>query len=267
MKDRVDRVIEILAVKGFRSVTELSADLGVSEGTVRRYLDLLQRKDLIRRTHGGAWAGQDVAETDYRLRETEHRGEKEAIGRLAWTLIQPDESVYIDAGSTAAHLAAAMDDSRRLTVVTNSTMVLQLLENRTLIDTIVLGGKLHAPSRSLVGPIAEETVRQFHFARAFLGVNGIDLEEGLTQFNMEELSVKKAVAASSRQVVVLADSTKFSRNLFVSFLPLDRVDLIITDEGIPAGILSALEARNIQVLVARAGDGPERLLRDSGGLH
>jgi DeoR/GlpR family transcriptional regulator of sugar metabolism len=253
VNDRVDRVIEILALRGFRSVTELAADLGVSEGTVRRYLDRLQRKDLIRRTHGGAWAGHDATEIDYRLRDTERRAEKEAIGRLAWSLIQPDESVYIDAGSTAAHLAAAMDDSRRFTVVTNSTVVLQLLENRTLIDTIVLGGKLHGPSRSLVGPIAEETVRQFHFARAFLGANGIDLEEGLTQLNMEELPVKKAVAAGSRQVVVLADSTKFSRNLFVSFLPLERVHLIITDEGIPSGIRSALEARNIEVLVARAG--------------
>jgi DeoR family fructose operon transcriptional repressor len=251
VKDRLDRVIEILALRGFRSVADLATDLGVSEGTVRRYLDQLQRNDLIRRTHGGAWTGQDATETEYRLRETERRLQKEAIGRLAWSLIQPDESVYVDAGSTAAHLAAAMDDSRRLTVVTNSTVVLQLLENRTHIDTIVLGGKLHGPSRSLVGPIAEETVRQFHFARAFLGVNGIDLEEGLSQFDMEELPVKKAVAASSRQVVVLADSTKFSRNLFVSFLPLDRVHLIITDEGIPEEIKSALEGRNIQVLVAR----------------
>jgi DeoR/GlpR family transcriptional regulator of sugar metabolism len=256
VKDRLDRVIEILALRGFRSVADLATDLGVSEGTVRRYLDQLQRNDLIRRTHGGAWTGQDVTETDYRLRETERRVQKEAIGRLAWSLIQPDESVYIDAGSTAAHLAAAMDDSRRLTVVTNSTVVLELLENRTHIETIVLGGKLHGPYRSLVGPIAEETVRQFHFARAFLGVNGIDMEQGLTQFNMEELPVKKAVAAASRQVVVLADSTKFSRNVFVSFLPLDRVHLVITDEGIPTEVRSALERRNIQVLVARPDEPP-----------
>jgi DeoR/GlpR family transcriptional regulator of sugar metabolism len=259
VKDRVDRVIEILALKGFRSVTELAADLGVSEGTVRRYLDRLQSKDLIRRTHGGAWTGLEVTETDYRLRESAQRAEKEAIGRLAWSLIQPDESVYIDAGSTAAHLAAAMDDSRRLTVVTNSTVVLQLLENRTLIDTIMLGGKLHGPSRSLVGPIAEETVRQFHFARAFLGVNGIDLEEGLSQFSMEELPVKKAAAAGSRQVIVLADSTKFSRHVFVSFIPLDRVHVIITDDGIPAETRSALEERNIQVLVASTGGKPRRV--------
>jgi DeoR/GlpR family transcriptional regulator of sugar metabolism len=253
MNDRIDRVVEILALKGYRSVTELSEELGVSEATIRRYLDRLEQKELIRRTHGGAWTGQDVTEVDYRVRETANRPEKEAIGRLAWSLIEPNESVYVDSGSTTAHLAAAMDDSRHVTVVTSSTVVLQILENRGTIGTIMLGGKLNAPSHSLVGPIAEETARQFHFTKAFLGTNGIDLEEGLTQLNVEELPVKKRVAASSRQVIVLADSTKFSRHLFVSFLPLERVNVIITDAGIPAEFKKALEGRNIQVLVAQPG--------------
>lgn len=255
MKDRIDRVIEILALKGYRSVTELSEDLGVSEATVRRYLDRLEQKELIRRTHGGAWTGQDVTEVDYRVRETAQRAEKEAIGRLAWSLIEQNESVYVDSGSTTAHLAAAMDDSRRVTVVTNSTVVLQILQNRPTIGTIMLGGKVNSPSHSLVGPIAEETARQFHFTKAFLGTNGIDLEEGLTQLNVEELPVKKRVAANSRQVIVLADSTKFSRHVFVSFLPLERVNVIITDAGIPADFKKALEERNIRVLVAQPGAG------------
>ena len=253
MKDRIEKVIEILALKGYRSVTELSRDLGVSPGTVRRYLDRLEQKELIRRTHGGAWTGQNVTEVDHRVRETAQRAEKEAIGRLAWSLIEPNESVYVDAGSTTAHLAAAMDDSRHLTVVTNSIVVLQILENRTTIGTIMLGGKLNGPSHSLVGPIAEDTARQFHFTKAFLGANGIDLEEGLTQLNVEELPVKKRVAANSRQVIVLADSTKFSRHVFVSFLSLEHVNVIVTDAGIPAEFKKALEGRNIQVLVAQPG--------------
>lgn len=118
----------------------------------------------------------------------------------------------------------------------------------------MLGGKSHSVSHSLVGPIAEETARQFHFSKAFLGTNGIDLEEGLTQLNVEELPVKKRVAANSRQVIVLADSTKFGHNVFVSFLPLERVHIVITDAGIPAEFKKALEDRNIQVLVARPGE-------------
>jgi len=253
MRDRIDKVMEILAIKGYRSVTELSADLHVSEGTVRRYLDRLEEKDLIRRTHGGAYSGQDITEVDYRVRETVRRAEKEAIGRLAWTLIEPGDSIFVDAGSTAAHLAAAMDNSRRITVVTNSTIVLQILESRPNIDTILIGGKAHGPSHSLVGPLAEEAVKQFHFSKAFLGANGIDLEEGLTQSNVEEVPIKKRVAANSKEVIVLADSSKFNRNVFVTFLPLERVNVILTDTGISPELKKALEERHIRVLVA----GPE----------
>jgi DeoR/GlpR family transcriptional regulator of sugar metabolism len=250
MRDRIDRVMEILALKGYRSVTELSADLNVSEGTARRYLDRLEEKDLIRRTHGGAYTDQCITEVDYRVRETVRRAEKEAIGRLAWTLIQPGDSIFIDAGSTAAHLAAAMDSSRRITVVTNSTIVLQTLESHPNIDTIILAGKAHGPTHSLVGPLAEEAVRQFHFSKVFLGTNGIDLEEGLTQLNVEEVPIKKRVAANSKEVIVLADSSKFNRNVFVSFLPLERVHVIVTDAGISPELRKALEERHIRVLVA-----------------
>ena len=232
MKERIDKVVEILARKGYRSVSELSSDLDVSEMTVRRYLDRLEQRQLIKRTHGGAYSGLEMIEVDYRVRETVRRAEKEAIGRLAWSLIQPGESIFIDAGSTTAYLALAMDDTRRITVVTNSTTVLQTLESKSNIETILLGGKVHALSHSLVGPIAEETVRQFRFTRAFLGAVGINLQEGFTQSNIDEVPVKKQVAANARQVIVLADSSKVNRDVLVLFLRLDQVHTVITDSGI-----------------------------------
>jgi len=146
-----------------------------------------------------------------------------------------------------------MDNSRRITVVTNSTIVLQILESRPTIDTILIGGKAHGPSHSLVGPLAEEAVKQFHFSKAFLGANGIDLEEGLTQSNVEEVPIKKRVAANSKEVIVLADSSKFNRNVFVTFLPLERVNVILTDTGISSELKKALEERHIRVLVAAPG--------------
>jgi DeoR family fructose operon transcriptional repressor len=250
VKDRIDKVVEILALTGYRSVAELSADLNVSEGTVRRYLDRLEEKELIRRTHGGAYTGQDMTEVDYRVRETVRRADKEVIGRLAWSLVEPGDSIFVDAGSTTAHLAAAMDNTRRVTVVTNSIIVLQILESLPNVETIVLGGKAHGKSHSLVGPIAEEEVQQFHFTKAFLGTNGIDLEEGLTQSALEEVPVKKLVAANSKEVIVLADSSKLGRRVLVSFLPMDRVNVIVTDSRIHPDFKKALEERNIRVLIA-----------------
>ena len=253
----MEQALSILARKGYRSVAELSEDLHVSEMTVRRYLDRLEQKELIKRTHGGAFAGQEMIEVDYRVRETVRRAEKEAIGRLAWTLIQPGESVFLDAGTTLAYLAAAMDDTRRITVVTNSTIVLQTLENRANIDTIALGGRVHAASHSLIGPIAEEAVAQFRFTKVFLGAVGINLEEGLTQSNMDEVPVKKRVAANAKEVIVLADSSKFNRDVLVMFLRLEQVNTIVTDTGIPADSRRSLEERGIRVLLASPAPAAE----------
>jgi DeoR/GlpR family transcriptional regulator of sugar metabolism len=250
VKDRLELVLEILTRNGYRSVSELASDLKVSEMTVRRYLDKLEQKELIKRTHGGAFAGQDMIEVDYRVRETVRRAEKEAIGRLAWTLIQSGESVFVDAGTTAAYLAAAMDDTRRITVVTNSTIALQSLENRSNVETILLGGKVHGASHSVVGPIAEEVVRQFRFTKAFLGAAGINLEEGLTQSNIDEVPIKKRVAANAREVVVLADSSKFNRDVLVMFLRIDQVHTIVTDSGILPEHRRILEEQGVRVLVA-----------------
>lgn len=255
MKERIDKVLEILARKGYRSVSELSSDLAVSEMTVRRYLDKLEDRALIKRTHGGAFAGQEMIEVDYRVRETVRRAEKEAIGRAAWALIQPGESIFIDAGSTTAHLALAMDDTKRITVVTNSTTVLQTLERKSNIQTIVLGGKVHAPSHSLIGHLAEESVQQFRFTKAFLGAAGINLQEGFTQSNVDEVPVKKEVAANSREVIVLADSTKFNQDVLVMFLRLDQVHIVITDPGISPAHKARLEEHGIHVIVAELSGG------------
>jgi DeoR/GlpR family transcriptional regulator of sugar metabolism len=258
MQDRMETVLQILARKGYRSVADLSEDLEVSEMTVRRYLDKLEQRSLIKRTHGGAFAGLEMIEVDYRVRETVRAAEKQAIGRLAWSLIQPGESVYVDAGTTLAYLAAAMDDTRRITVVTSSTIALQTLENRANIDTILIGGKVHAASHSLVGPIAEETVSPFRFTKAFLGAVGINLEEGLTQSNVEEVPVKKLVAAHAREVIVLADSSKFAQDVLVMFLRLDQVHTVITDSGVRPEHRRSLEERGIRVLVAHPEPGGGR---------
>lgn len=250
MKERMDNVLKILARTGYRSVAELSDELEVSEMTVRRYLDHLEQQQLVRRTHGGAFTAQEFAEVDYRVRETVRRAEKEAIGRAAWSIVEPGDSIFIDAGSTNAFLAMAMDGSRRVTVVTNSTIVLQTLETKANVETILLGGKVHAASHSVIGPIAEETVRQFRFSKAFIGTEGISLQEGCTQRNIYEVPVKRSVAASARQVIVLADSTKINKDVLVLFLRLDQVHMIITDKGIAPEHRASLEQNGIRVLIA-----------------
>ena len=253
MKDNIDRALDILTRKGYRSVSELSADLGVSEMTVRRYLDRLEERGLIRRTFGGAFVGQEMTEVDYRARDTVCLAEKAAIGRAASALIQPGESVFIDAGTTTAHLAAAIDDARRMTVVTNSLVVMQTLEHRANVVTIILGGRLHAASHSLVGPLAEEAVAQFRFTKAFLGANGIE-STGFTQANIDEVPIKKRVAANAKEVVILADSRKFDSEKLVLFLKTEQVHVLITDTGIPDRYRRQFEEKGMKIIIVKTGE-------------
>jgi DeoR/GlpR family transcriptional regulator of sugar metabolism len=147
--------------------------------------------------------------------------------------------------------------------VTISTVVAQTLAGKPNVETILLGGRVHGPSHSVIGPIPEEMVKQFRFTKAFLGTVGIDLQEGFTQSNLDEVPVKKRVAAESRQVIVLADSSKFNREVLVLFLRLDQVNTVITDSGVDSGCRAALEEKGIHVIIAedsrpRAHRGGER---------
>lgn len=258
MADRMEKLLEILAKKGYRSVPQLSDDLAVSEMTVRRYLTKLEKQSLVKRTHGGAFPGQDMIEVDYRVRETVRKEEKEAIGRLAYSLIEPGESIFIDSGSTPAFLAGAIDGTKRITVITNSTVVLHTLEEKPGVETISLGGKVFRSSHSLVGLLAEEAVSQFHFTKAFMGTTGVDLGRGFTQGNVEEVPVKKLVVSNSREVIVLADSSKFNRAVLVLFMNLQQVDTVISDWGLADEHRLALEENGIRVMIAEPPEPVEK---------
>jgi len=252
MKDRMERIMDILARKGYQSVNELAAELKVSDMTVRRYLDRLEERELIKRTHGGAFAGQEMIEVDFRIRETVRREEKEAIGNAAFALIQPGESVFIDAGTTPAFLAYAINDTKRLTVVTNSLVVARTLENRTNVQCILLGGTVHGPTHSLVGQMAEEGLAQFRFNRAFMGASAIDLTAGLSQSTFEELPIKRKAARQASQVVVLADSSKLDKQVTFLFMALSEVHAVITDAGINPADAQAMRDKGIDVIIAPA---------------
>jgi len=247
--------MDILARRGYQSVSELAADLQVSDMTIRRYLDQLEKRELIKRTHGGAFAGQEMIEVDYRIRETVHREAKEGIGEKAFSLIQPGESVFIDAGTTTALLAYAIRDTKRITVVTHSLVVARALENRANVQCILLGGTVHGATHSVLGPLAEEAISQFRFNRAFLGASAIDMSEGLSQSTFEEIPVKRKAASQAQQVVVLADSSKFDRHVTFLFLKLEEVDTIITDPGLKETLADGIRERGIELAIATPVEG------------
>ena len=178
-------------------------------------------------------------------RKKKNVAEKRAIGAKAASLIAQDDSIIIASGTTMAFLAREIKPVGHLTVITAAVPVTSILSQDANIDVIQLGGITRSSSVSVVGPFAEQMLRHFNCSKLFVGVDGIDLEFGLTTTNMLEATLNGAMMNAAQKVIVLADSSKFGRRGFSKICDLEAVDRIITDSGIqPLLPRTASRARN-----------------------
>lgn len=244
--ERRQAILDEVRESGYVRAVDLTSALHVDSSTIRRDLERLERAGLIRRMHGGALPADpaDTIDTPYEVRRSQHLAEKTAIGREAAALVQDGQSVLIDNGSTAYQVAAALGDHRGLTVVTNDLMVAMCLRNQGVHQVHLTGGLLLDTVFTLVGPVATQAVEGLHVDWAFLGAEGVDPEAGVTNINVVEIPLKRAMIAAARQIAVVADSSKLGRRSLATVCSLDEVDVVLTDEGLApedrAGYGSAL---------------------------
>jgi len=238
---RQEIILAEVRARGAVRVTDLVATLDVSDMTIRRDIAELARQGLVHRVHGGAVDADHTAhEPDFAVKRTLAADEKSAIARAALAWITPGSSIALSAGSTAhllAELVAADPAMRPLTVVTNSLPVADTLHAASRRDggrglDVVLTGGVRTPSDALVGPVADASLGQLHVDRAFLGVHGLG-PDGLTTPNLLEAQTDRALIASARDVVVLADHSKWGVVGLARITSLESVDVLITDAGLP----------------------------------
>jgi DeoR/GlpR family transcriptional regulator of sugar metabolism len=248
---RVSRLAQIQQMlQGTDAITigELTDRLGVSEATVRRDLDALQRSGLVQRTHGGAVATQEH-ELPYPARNTRQVLEKKAIARAAATLVNAGDTVFIGGGSTTLRLAEVLVDTD-VTVVTNSIPVATELSRSRHVQVIVVGGTVRTPELSLVGPRAVDGIRSYRAAIAFLGVPALDSQHGFTADGDVEAATDSAFIDMAQRTVVLADHTKLGRVSTRQVVPLDALNTVITDPGAAPSVIDDLRATGTDVIVA-----------------
>lgn len=230
-EQRIERILNILYGVDFSSVAKLAEQFHVSEMTIRRDLDRLERDGFIRRTHGGAVLLQRAKyNIDYRIRHQCHSAEKDAIGRLAAGLVRDGQNIFLDAGTTVLAIVKHLHSLKGLKAVTSSLTVQMELLNMPGVEIILVGGKVMALTMSLAGPLARDAIARMRFDWAFLGAAGIDIHAGLTADAVEEISIQQAAVESARQVAVLADHTKFEHNALSVFMPFDKIHYLITDQ-------------------------------------
>jgi DeoR family transcriptional regulator, aga operon transcriptional repressor len=247
-EERRREILEILQSDGRVLVGDLSKRFKTSLITIRKDLEFLHHHGMLERTHGGALPLRTGALNDRTLQEKErlHRQEKMRIAAAAAKMIRSGQVVILDSGTTTTAIARACRDFRSLTIITNATNIAGELAG-TPVDVILTGGVLRKNSFSLVGPLAEESLRKLNADLLFLAVDGFDVRYGLTTPNLLEARVNRAMAEAARRTVVVCDSSKFGRRSLSLIMPTSAVHETITDRGISRHDLKALREAKVEV--------------------
>lgn len=228
--ERQKKILEILSADGAVWVNKLSAELGVTEETVRRDLEKLEKQELLVRTHGGA---VPIDESTYELSlETRKHTNVDVKMRLAKEAVKhiiPGDIIFLDASTTTFYMAKELKKMSNVTVVTNSLRVVEELSNQENLKVISVGG-IVSNNQSLVGSLAERTVEENYYAgKMFFSSKGVDINAGLLESNEKECGIKKVMMENCKQRYYLCDKTKIGRVGFVKLAPLEKADFIITE--------------------------------------
>jgi len=248
IEERRQHIVGIAQKHGRVLVEDLSESLGISRITIRKDLDYLQGQGLLLRTHGGALLPGNSTLSDPSLHEKEgrHSQEKQRIASAAANLVQEGQCILIDSGTTTTAIARALKRFSHLTIITNAVNIAGEL-SCTNFEVLLTGGSLRKNSFSLVGPLAEDMLHEMHADILFLGVDGFDLDVGLTTPNVMESRVNRAMVKASSLVVAVCDSTKFNRRSLSKIVDATAIHHVITDTGLPAQTADAIRSAGIKL--------------------
>ena len=246
--ERLEKSRKILRERRIVSVAELHRALNVSPATTRRDLEHLERIGEIKRVHGGAVSVESrLEEPLFHNKESLAPEEKQRIAQAARKLIKPNDSVFLDGGSTVLALARLLTRTTDVTVVTNSLRVAMELASQGP-RLILVGGELRRLSQTFVGPLTRFTIEQIHVDTAFIGTIGLTPATGMTTTDHQEAFTKSMIMAHAQQVVLLADSSKIGRVSFAPFGALENIDTLITDRKVGAPMLRALRKKGMKIV-------------------
>jgi DeoR family transcriptional regulator, aga operon transcriptional repressor len=247
-EERRRAILELVGRDGRALVKDLARRLHASEVTIRKDVEVLHSHGLVHRTHGGVLPVQAGALTDPTLHDKEelHRTEKQRIGTAAAGLVKEGDVVILDSGTTTTCVARMLRDFTNLTIITNAVNIAAELAGGSP-EVILTGGILRKNSFSLVGPIAEETLRRLNADILFLGVDGFDVQYGLSTPNLLEAKVNRAMIDIARQVVAVCDSSKFGRRSLSLIADTSALHRTITDVQAPQSDIRMLKKIGIEV--------------------
>jgi DeoR/GlpR family transcriptional regulator of sugar metabolism len=243
-------VLNVLREAGTATVSDLGHRLGVAEMTIRRDLEVLEAAGVLQRFHGGARIiATSAFEPPFAIRERTNSSGKRALAAAVAHLIGDRETVIVDGGSTGLAVAAALE-GRHVTVCPLSLRVAWAFERSTTVDLLLPPGVVRRGELSISGAETIDFLRAHHFDRYILTASALSLEDGLTEWNVEDAAVKRASIVAARTVVAAVDSTKFGRSAFVEICPVGLPDVVVLDRPLEGDVMTALRAASQLVVLA-----------------
>lgn len=252
-EERQREMTSMIARNRRLSVSAVAEEFGVTTETVRRDLAILEHQGLIHRVHGGAVPADALTTREFGVSERDLAAaeQKDRIARAAVALLPAEGgSLLLDAGTTTRRLASLLPPDRSLTLFTNTALIAVVVAGHPGVDLNLVGGHVRSTTQAAVGPQAVATLADIRVDVSFLGTNGLTVEYGLSTPDADEAAVKSAMIRAGRRVVVLTDSRKLGHETLVRFGTCDQIDAVVTDDGISDRDVTALEALDIDVVVA-----------------
>lgn len=251
-QERRNRILEILAHSGSVEVSQLMALFKVSIETVRRDLEDLEQQQQLVRVYGGAIVPPaKSAEPVYQKRESANYPQKEAIGKMAAELVNDGDTIAIDLGTTTMELAKALKQKKQLTIITNSLKIAALMAENPSFQVILPGGRVRHGDQALSGSLTARMLSELNTDYAFIGVGGFSLQQGITDYHMEEAMIRKVMVEHCQKLVVLFDHSKVGVVAMNQVCPLSAIDIAITDDETDPSLLRKLGRYGVNVLVAK----------------
>ena len=190
-----------------------------------------------------------IFEFDYSEQKKGFPEEKKRIGQEASKLVEEGEVIFLEASTTVLHLARTIRDRTNLTVVTNSLDIASELRGCSRINLVLIGGTLKKKTQALIGSLAAACLSQLRLDKVFVGVSALDIEHGLTMATLEEAQTMKKIYQAANRIIVLSDSSKFGKQNFAYIGPVNSIDVLITDQGIPQEMKRKMEKMRIEVIM------------------
>lgn len=244
-------ILDHIVKDGFVKVSELAESLGVTQTTIRKDLNFLEAQGVLQRAHGSAIPpSQQIMDINLSAKKLINYEAKQKIADKAASLIKSDDSILIASGSTITLFAEALKPKGRLNVVSISVNISAHLGDIPGITVMQVGGILYGNTLSVLGAEASNTIENLFCSKVFFGVDGIDLDYGITCGTGEEASITQKMIQSSQTSIVLADSSKVGKRGFARICELGDIDVLITDSGMPMETRQRIENMGVKLIIA-----------------